>query len=153
MVFICSALIDIQEIALFWDAVLLKNSIELSTRSIYMIVNMISVIGKFLFVLIFWPWRSQQLAAQSTRKIEHEPTQPIDQFLRFVIFFSFSENRLRVLVEFSIDWYSRKCLNLGCCSAKHPNELSTRSIYMIANLISVTGKLLFVLIFWPWRSQ
>ena len=87
MVFICSALIVIQEIALFWDAVLLKNSNELSTRSIYMIANMISVIGKFLFVLIFWPWRSQKLAAQSTRKIEHEPTQPIDQFLRFVIFF------------------------------------------------------------------
>ena len=48
---------------------------------------MIFVIGKFLFVLIFWPWRSQLLAAQSTGKNEHEPTQPIDQFLRFVIIF------------------------------------------------------------------
>ena len=48
---------------------------------------MISVIGKFLFVLIFWPWRSQKLAAQSTGKIEHEQTQPIDLFLRFVIHF------------------------------------------------------------------
>ena len=68
-----------------------------------MIANMISEIGKLLFVLIFWPWRSPYLAAQSTGKNEHEPTQPIDQFLRFVIFLSFSENRLRGLVEFSID--------------------------------------------------
>ena len=35
---------------------------------------MISVIGKYLFVLIFWPWRTQYLAAQSTGKKEHEPT-------------------------------------------------------------------------------
>ena len=52
-----------------------------------MIANMISVIGKFLLVLIFRPWRSQQLASQSTGKKEHEPTQPIDQFLRLVIVF------------------------------------------------------------------
>ena len=52
-----------------------------------MIANMIYVIGKLLFLLIFWPWRSQCLASQSTGKKEQEPTQPIDQFLRFVIIF------------------------------------------------------------------
>ena len=87
---------------------------------------MISVIGKFPFVLIFWPWRSQKLAAQSTGKIEHEPTQPIDQFLRFILFLSSSETRLWGFVEFSIDWYSRNCIKLFCFSVKHPNELSTR---------------------------
>ena len=49
-----------------------------------MIANMISVIGNFLFVLIFWPCRSQKLAAQSIGKKEHEPSQPIDEILRFV---------------------------------------------------------------------
>ena len=70
-----------------------------------------------------------------------------------LLILSFSENRLWGLVEFSIDWFSRNCINLGCFSVKHPNELSTRSIHMIANLISVIGKLRFLLIFWPWRSQ
>ena len=64
-----------------------KHPNEQHTQPIYMIANMISVIGKILFVLIFCPWRSQKLASQSTGKKEHEPTQLIDEFLRFVIHF------------------------------------------------------------------
>ena len=64
-----------------------KHPNELSTQSIYMIANMISVIDKFLFVLILCLWGSQKLASQSTGKKEHEPTQLIEEFLRFVIIF------------------------------------------------------------------
>ena len=86
-VWLSSALIDIQEILLIWVAFPVKHPNELSTRSIYMVANMISVIGKFVFVLTFGLRRSQYLASQSTGKKEHEPTQPIDQFLRFIIIF------------------------------------------------------------------
>ena len=82
----------------------------------------------------------------------NRPSQLIS-FSVSLLFLSFSDNRLWGLVEFSIDWYSRNCFNLGCFSVKHPIELRTRSIYMIGKLVSVIGKLLFVLIFWPWRSQ
>ena len=53
---------------------------------------MISVIGNFLFLLMFWPWRSQCLASQSTGEKEQEPTQPIDQFFRFVVIVIFWES-------------------------------------------------------------
>ena len=57
-----------------------------------MIANLISAIGKLLFVLIFWPWRSEKLASQTTGKKEQEPTQPIDQFFRFFIIVIFWES-------------------------------------------------------------
>ena len=115
---------------------------------------MISVVGKILFVLIFWPWRSQKLASQSTGKKEHEPTQPNDQFLRFVIFFCLF---LRIAPGV---WLSSAVIDIQeivliwvAFPVKHPNELSTRSIYMIANMISVIGKFVFLLIFGLRRSQ
>ena len=114
--------------------------------------------NRFTWLPTWFPWWQIYFCAQllalakpknsfTINRKERTRTDPANWWVLSVslLFLSFSENRLWGLVEISIDWYSRNCINLGCFSVKHPNELRTRSIYMIGNLISVIGKFLFCL--------